>query len=86
MVSVPFEVASIGASRQIFILQDFEIHKIISELTAIGATSVHLLNEDFRLALLQEGRSYPYTPEAIDRGTTSINGSSIKIGASLNTG
>ncbi len=49
---------------QLFTLQDFEIHKVISQLTAIGATSVHLLNEDFRLALLQEAGSYPYTPEA----------------------
>ncbi len=49
---------------QFFRLQNFEISKIISELTAIGATSVHLLSEDFRLALLQEAKSYPYTPEA----------------------
>jgi len=54
---------------KIFRLQDFEIHGIISELEAYGATSVHLLSEDFRLALLREARSYPYTPEAEVVGT-----------------
>jgi hypothetical protein len=49
---------------QLFTLQDFEIHRIINELAAIGATSVPLLSEDFRLALLQEAASYPYTPQA----------------------
>lgn len=49
---------------QMFTSHGFEIHRIISELSAIGATSVPLLMEDFRLALLQEAASYPYTPEA----------------------
>lgn len=49
---------------QFFRLQNLEIRKIISELTDIGATSVHLLSENFRLGLLQEAESYPYTPEA----------------------
>lgn len=48
----------------LFTLQDFEINKIITELAAIGATSVPLLREDFRGALLQEAQSYPYIPEA----------------------
>jgi len=54
---------------KLFTLQDFESHRIISELLATGAASVHLLSEDFRLALLQEAQSYPYTPEAEVVGT-----------------
>jgi hypothetical protein len=47
----------------LFTLQKFKIHRIINELKVIGAASVPLLSEDFRLALLQEAVSYPYTPE-----------------------
>ena len=54
---------------QLFTLQDFEIHSIISDLAAIGATSAPLLSEDFRLALLQEAASYPYTPEDLVVGS-----------------
>ena len=49
---------------QLFTLQDWEIHRLISELGTIGAISVPLLREDFRLALLQEAESYAYRPEA----------------------
>lgn len=34
-----------------------------------GATSVELLSEYFRLGLLQEAQSYPYTPEPEVVGT-----------------
>ncbi len=49
---------------QIFTLEEFEIHKIISEVAVMGAASIPLLREDFRGALLQEAASYPYTLEA----------------------
>lgn len=44
-------------------LQNFDIHKAISELTAKGATSIQLLTEDLRLKLLQEAQGYQYIPE-----------------------
>ncbi|MDV2997102.1 MAG: hypothetical protein N4J56_006807 [Chroococcidiopsis sp. SAG 2025] len=49
---------------QLFRLHNFDIHKLVHELVAIGAASVPLLSEDFRLALLLEAASYSYIPEA----------------------
>ena len=54
---------------KLFTLQDFEIHRIIKDLEVTGATSVELLSEYFRLGLLQEAQSYPYTPEPEVVGT-----------------
>lgn len=55
---------------QLFRLQNFEIYKIIHEITAIGAASVPLLSEEFRLELLLEAASYSYIKEASVVGGT----------------
>jgi hypothetical protein len=39
------------------------IGRILEELSSVGATSVKLLDEDFRLALLEEAEGYVYQPE-----------------------
>lgn len=54
---------------KLFILQNFEIHRIIKDLEVTGATSVQLLTEYFRLVLLQEAQNYSYTPEPEVVGT-----------------
>ena len=38
--------------------------RILGELSSVGATSVRLLEENFRLALLKEAQDYDYEPEA----------------------
>jgi len=40
-----------------------EIHKVISQLTAIGAHVCSCVGRDFQGGIIA-GRSYPYTPEA----------------------
>jgi hypothetical protein len=37
--------------------------RILGELSSVGATSVRLLEENFRLALLKEAQDYDYEPE-----------------------
>jgi hypothetical protein len=49
--------------QELFRLDDFDITKILEELSSIGATSVRILSEDFRISLLKEAESYAYTPE-----------------------
>lgn len=51
------------AIREVFILDDFDIIKILEELSSIGATSVRILNEDSRMSLLKEAEGYIYKPE-----------------------
>jgi hypothetical protein len=36
---------------------------ILKDLSSLGATSIRLLDEDFRVALLKEARDYTYEPE-----------------------
>jgi hypothetical protein len=49
--------------EELFILHDFDITKILEELSAVGTTSVRILNEDFRKVLLKEAEGYTYKPE-----------------------
>lgn len=44
-------------------LDNFDIDEILSRLLFVGAVSVKILNEAFRLELLQEAQSYTYRPE-----------------------
>jgi len=50
--------------KDFFTLDQFNIYKILEELNDIGAISIKVLNQDFRLCLLNEAESYIYTPEA----------------------
>lgn len=54
--------------QKLFALNNFDLYRIIDKLDE-GATSVPILNEAFRLALLKEAQSYSYTPEAELVGT-----------------
>lgn len=45
-----------------FILGTFNIRSITHELQTIGATSIRILNEDFRLGLLEEAKGYTFAP------------------------
>lgn len=49
--------------NRLFLLNNFDIDQILDRLLAVGAVSVRLLDESFRLALLQEAMNYPYRPE-----------------------
>jgi len=48
----------------LFVLSDLDIDQIIETLSSVGATSVGILDEDFRLTLLREAETYVYQPEA----------------------
>ena len=50
-------------SEELFIPTNFSTDRILEELSSVGATSVRLLEEDFRLALLEEAQDYDYQPE-----------------------
>jgi hypothetical protein len=43
--------------------ENFDPHQIIAAVSAVGAISLRMLREDFRLTLLHEAESYSYTPE-----------------------
>lgn len=49
--------------QDLFILDDFDINKILEELFFIGATSVRILTKGFRMSLLQEAETYTYKKE-----------------------
>lgn len=49
--------------NRLFLLKNFDIDQILDRLLSVGAVSVRLLDERFRLALLQEAMNYPYRPE-----------------------
>lgn len=49
--------------HELFTLDDFDITKILEDLSSIGSTSVRILNEDFRMALLKEAEGCTYNPE-----------------------
>ena len=55
--------AIVSVMQGLFMLDDFDITKILEELSSIGATSIRILNEDFRMALLKEAEGYTYEPE-----------------------
>ncbi len=46
-----------------FLPRNFDTASILKDLSSLGATSIRLLDEDFRVALLKEARDYTYEPE-----------------------
>jgi hypothetical protein len=50
-------------TEELFTPTNLNIGRILEELSSVGSTSVGLLEEDFRLALLKEARDYDYQPE-----------------------
>lgn len=49
--------------NRFFLLHNFDIDEILDCLLSVGATSIKLLDERFRMALLQEAKGYSYRPE-----------------------
>jgi hypothetical protein len=49
--------------EELFVPTNLNIGSILEELSSVGATSVRLLDEDFRVALLKEAEDYDYEPE-----------------------
>jgi hypothetical protein len=49
---------------EVFRLDDFDLGKILQALSTSGATSIPILDEEFRRSLLKEAESYKYRPEA----------------------
>ncbi len=49
--------------EELFVPTNLDIGTILEGLSSVGATSVGLLDEDFRLALLEEAEGYVYQPE-----------------------
>jgi hypothetical protein len=49
--------------EEFFVPPNLNIGRILEELSSFGATSVRLLDEDFRVALLKEAEDYDYEPE-----------------------
>lgn len=50
-------------TEELFVPTNLDADGILEELSSVGATSVRLLEEDFRLALLKEAQDYDYQPE-----------------------
>ncbi len=46
-----------------FLPRNLDTASILKDLTSLGATSIRLLDEDFRVALLKEAQGYTYEPE-----------------------
>jgi hypothetical protein len=49
--------------EELFVPTNLNTDRIFEELSSVGATSVRLLEEDFRVALLKEAEGYVYQPE-----------------------
>jgi hypothetical protein len=49
--------------EELFVTENLNIGKILEELWAVGTTSVRILDEDFRISLLEEAHHYSYEPE-----------------------
>ena len=49
--------------KEPFVTENLNIGKILEELWAVGTTSVYILDEDFRISLLEEAHHYNYEPE-----------------------
>ena len=48
---------------ELFVPTKLNAERILEELSSVGTTSVRLLEEDFRVALLKEAQDYDYEPE-----------------------
>ncbi len=62
-------VASRGMMEEIFVPSELDIGEILEQLSSVGATSVRILDEEFRLALLKEAEGYSYEPEDVIVGS-----------------
>jgi len=49
--------------QEVLICESLKIVKILEDLKCLGATSVKVLNENFRQSLLNEAKNYTYNPE-----------------------
>jgi hypothetical protein len=49
--------------ENLFVPGSLDLSKILEELSSIGATSLRILNESFRKALLKEAAGYEYQPK-----------------------
>ncbi len=49
--------------KELLIRKNLNIDKILKELQSVGATSLNILKEDFRMSLLEEAQGYSYKPE-----------------------
>jgi hypothetical protein len=49
--------------EDLFVSTSLDIGGILQELSSLGATSLRILDERFRMALLEEAESYVYEPE-----------------------
>jgi hypothetical protein len=52
-----------NVTEELFETRNLDAERILEELSSVGATSVALLEEDFRLALLKEAKGYTYQSE-----------------------
>ena len=50
-------------TEKLLVPTELATERILGELSSVGATSVRLLEENFRLALLKEAQDYDYEPE-----------------------
>lgn len=55
--------------KGLFLLNEFDIGRILIELSSVCATSVKILNESFRELLIEEAECYSYKPEEEVVGT-----------------
>jgi hypothetical protein len=49
--------------EELFLPTNLNTDSILEELLSVGATSIRLLEENFRVALLEEAEDYDYQPE-----------------------
>ncbi len=56
-------VVQLAIMENLFVPDDLGIGRILKELSSVGATSVKVLDPDFRMALLREAEGYDYEPE-----------------------
>jgi hypothetical protein len=52
-----------GVTEELLVPSNLDIERVLEELSSVGATSVRLLEEGFRVALLKEAQDYDYQPE-----------------------
>ena len=52
-----------NVTEELFETRNLDAESIVEELSSVGATSVRLLEEDCRLALLKVAKGYTYQPE-----------------------
>jgi hypothetical protein len=48
--------------ENVFVLGSLELDRILEELSSVGAASLSILKDDFKIALLKEAEGYEYKP------------------------